>query len=100
MVKITWSNTALESLHEASEFNRPYSAGFADALIERVFEKVFLLENLPLLRRMVPEFNRTDLRELLYRQYRIVYQVMNANELAILLVHHGAKPLSLNSLFG
>ena len=100
MVKIIWSNTALESIHEASEFHRPYSAGFADALIERVFEKVFLLENHPLLGRMVPEFNRTDLRELLYRPYRIVYQVVKADEVAILLVHHGAKPLSLEALFG
>ena len=100
MVKINWSNTALKSLHEASEFYRPYSVGFAGALIERVFEKVFLLENHPLLGRMVPEFDRADMRELLYRPYRIVYQVVKADEIAILLLHYGAKPLSLEALFG
>ena len=67
MVKITWSNLALESIHAASEFHRPYSARFADAFIERVFEKVFLLESHPLMGRIVPEFNRPDLRELLYK---------------------------------
>ena len=72
MVQITWSTLALESIHAASEFHRPYSAGFADAFIERVFEKVFLLETHPLMGRIVPEFNRPDLRELLYKQYRIM----------------------------
>lgn len=100
MVKITWSNLALESMHAASEFHRPYSKGFADALIERIFEKVFLLESHPLMGRVVPEFNRADLRELLYKQYRIMYQVLSANDLAILVVHHSAKPVSLESLFG
>lgn len=100
MVKITWSNLALESIHTASEFHRPYSAGFADTLIERIFEKVFLLESHPLMGRIVPEFNRPDLRELLYKQYRIMYQVLSPTDLAILVVHHGAKPVSLESLFG
>ena len=100
MVQITWSTLALESIHEASEFHRPYSAGFADALIERVFEKVFLLETHPLLGRIVPELHRPDLRELLYRQYRIMYQVTAPDRLAILVLHHAAKPVSLESLFG
>ena len=59
-----------------------------------------MLETHPLMGRVVPELNRTDLRELLYRQYRIVYRVVGPAELAVLLVHHGAKPLSLESLFG
>ena len=100
MVKITWSNLALESIQAASEFHRPYSAGFADTFIERVFEKVFLLEGHPLMGRIVPELNRPDLRELLYKQYRIMYQVLSPTDLAILVVHHGAKPVSLESLFG
>lgn len=99
MVKITWSNLALESIHAAGEFHRPYSAGFADALIERVFEKVFLLETHPLLGRVIPEFNRADLRELLYKQYRIMYQILAPEDLAVLIIHHSAKPVSLDSLF-
>lgn len=99
MAKITWSNLALESIHAAGEFHRPYSAGFADALIERIFEKVFLLETHPLLGRVIPEFNRADLRELLYKQYRIMYQVLAPEDLAILIIHHSAKPVSLDSLF-
>ncbi len=100
MVKITWSTLALESIHTASEFHRPFSGGFADTFIERVFEKIFLLENHPLLGRTIPELNRPDLRELLYKQYRIMYQVLAPNDLAILAIHHGAKPVSLESLFG
>ena len=100
MVKIIWSNFAIESIHAASEFHRPYSAGFADTLIERVFEKVLLLEIHPLMGRIVPELNQPNVRELLYKQYRIMYQVIQADELAILAVHHSSKPVSLDSLFG
>ena len=84
----------------SEEFHRPYSAGFADTFVERVFEKVFLLESHPLMGRVIPELNQPDLRELLYRQYRIMYQVLAPDALAILVVHHGAKPVSLESLFG
>ena len=61
---------------------------------------MFLLESHPLVDRVVPEFNRADLRELLCKQYRIMYQVLSANGLAIVMVHHSAKPVSLESLFG
>lgn len=50
--------------------------------------------------RIVPEFNRPDLRKLLYKQYRIMYQVLAPEALAILVGHHGAKPVSMESLFG
>lgn len=90
----------MESIHAVSEFHQPYSAGFADAFIECVFEYVFLLETHPLMGRIVPEFNRPDLRKLLYKQYRIMYQVLAPEALAILVGHHGAKPVSMESLFG
>jgi len=41
---------------------------------------------------MVPEFNRTDLRELIFRDYRIVYLVQN-DEVFILRVVHGSRDL-------
>lgn len=61
---------------------------------------MFLLEAHPLLGRVIPKFNRTDLQELLYKQYRIMYKVLTTEGLAILIIHHSAKPVSLNSLFG
>ena len=49
---------------------------------------------------IIPELNQPNWRELLYQQYRIMYQVLAPDALAILVVHHGAKPVSLESLFG
>lgn len=65
-----------------------------------MIEKVFLLENLPQMGRVVPEIGRPDIRELLYRQYRIVYQIVSPANVAVLLIHNSARPLSLESLFG
>jgi len=42
--------------------------------------------------RGVPEFSRSDLREVLFRGYRIVYLLQN-DEVSILLVVHGARDL-------
>lgn len=46
----------------------------------------------PLIGRVVPEFNRQDLREVIFRGYRIVYLVQN-DEVLILRVVHGARDL-------
>ena len=46
----------------------------------------------PLIGRIVPEFNRQDLREVIFRGYRIVYLVQS-DEVLVLRVVHGARDL-------
>lgn len=100
MVKITWSRRVIQDIYAAAEYHRTFSPSFADALIDRIFEKGALLEAHPLIGRLVPEAKRSDLRELLYKQYRIIYQVISDLEVVVVALHHGSQPLFVDTLFG
>jgi plasmid stabilization system protein ParE len=49
---------------------------------------------------MVPELSREDIRELIYKQYRVVYRIADDTRIDILAVHPSSKPLSDKSIFG
>ncbi len=44
--------------------------------------------------RIVPEFNNEILREIIYKDYRIVYKILKEENIEILAVYHGAKDFS------
>lgn len=100
MAQISWSKQAIEDIHIISEYHRSYSGAYAEALIDKIFEKVLLLESHPQLGRTVPELNRPDIRELLYKPYRILYQTQDDSRVYVLAIHHGAQVLTSASLFG
>ena len=50
------------------------------------------LTDFPRSGRVVPEFERSDIRELIVQSYRIVYRV-RGEDVEILTVHHGARLL-------
>lgn len=59
----------------------------------RIVESAETLQTVPQLGRAVPEFSRSDLRELLCRGYRIVY-LLKDEYVTILRVVHGARDLA------
>lgn len=100
MVQVNWSRQAIEDIYAASEYHRQMSAKYADTLVDKIFEKAHLLENHPRLGRMVPELGREDIRELIYKQYRVVYRIVDDTRIDILAVHPSSRPLSDKSIFG
>ncbi|KAB7732012.1 type II toxin-antitoxin system RelE/ParE family toxin [Rudanella paleaurantiibacter] len=99
MVAIDWSNQVFEDIDTIAEYLAQYSKPLANAFVEKVFEKVELLKNFPEMGRMVPEIGSTKVRELLFKQYRIVYQLVSRDRIRILTIQHSSTPLSLESLF-
>ena len=49
---------------------------------------------------MVPEIGRPEIRELIYKNYRIVYHVVSNDQIDILAIHSGLRPLTEESIFG
>ncbi len=99
MVTIDWSNQVFEDIDNTAEYLSQYSKPFARAFVDKVFEKVERLKGFPEMVRMVPEIGNPNVRELLYKQYRIVYQLISRDKIRVLTVQHSAQPLSLDSLF-
>ena len=95
-MSITWSREAGENLVDIEEFIARDSVErairFVDALIDHA--ETILAEN-PRSGRVVPEIGITDIRELIYRGYRIVYR-LNGDCIEILTVFEGHRLLRLN----
>ena len=98
MGQIVWSRRIIADIYAAAEYHRPFAPAFADKLIDDFFAKGRLLEAQPLLGRVVPEADRPDIRELLHKKYRIIYQVATAERVVLLALHPIAQPLSPTSL--
>jgi toxin ParE1/3/4 len=96
-MNITWSLEAGVNLVDIEEFIARDSVErairFVDALIDHA--ESILVEN-PRSGRTVPEIGNTDIRELIYRGYRIVYR-LKSEALEILTVFEGHRTLRLNA---
>lgn len=92
MVKIIWSDLALEDLRSIYEYISIDSAFYAGRHIDRLIERTDQLIEFPNSGRIVPEFNNESLRELIEGNYRVVYRV-STGTVEIVRVHHAAKPV-------
>lgn len=95
-MSVTWSREAGENLVDIEEFIARDSVErailFVDALIDHA---VALLTDNPRSGRGVPEIGNPDIRELIYRGYRIVYR-LNGGGIEILTVFEGHRLLRRN----
>jgi plasmid stabilization system protein ParE len=95
-VSVTWSREAGENLVDIEEFiarDSPERAvRFVDTLIDHA--EAILADN-PRSGRVVPEISNPDMRELIYRGYRIVYR-LKRDLPEILTVFEGHRLLRLN----
>ena len=99
MVKINWTNFALQDLNEIAEFISKDSIRYAQMTVKNLFESPSLLKTHPKAGRVVPEFNEENLRELIRGSYRIVYRIVDKNRIDILTVHHSARLIENSLLF-
>lgn len=93
MAEIRWSLTTSGDLQELEDFIARDSVLHAVNFINRIVEVAGKLRSTPQLGRVVPEFGREDLRELLFRGYRIVY-LLKDDAVTILRVVHGGRDLA------
>ena len=95
-MSVTWSQEAGENLVAIEEFIARDSSEravlFVDALVDHT--DAMLTDN-PESGRTVPEIGNHDIRELIYRGYRIVYR-LNSGRVEILTVFEGHRLLRLN----
>jgi plasmid stabilization system protein ParE len=95
-MRVTWTREASENLVEIEEYiardSRERAVRFVDTLIDHT--EAILTDN-PSSGRIVPEIGNPEIRELIYRGYRIVYR-LKEDVLDILSVFEGHRLLILN----
>ena len=99
MVKINWTRQAIEDVHSIREYYLDRSEKYTEELTDNFFSKASSLEKYPYLGRMVPEIEDEFLRELIYRNYRIIYRLVSKEQIDIIPIHNNLRPLSEDSIF-
>lgn len=92
MVKLIWTEFAVEDLRLIHEYISRDLKRYADRFIEKLINRIDQLESFPKSGRVVPEFNLESIRELIEGNYRIIYKI-STSEVAIIRVHHAARQL-------
>jgi addiction module RelE/StbE family toxin len=95
-MKIKWTHEALEQLTEIEDFiakdSPERAAVFVDQLIGHAEDS---LPDNPRMGRTVPEIANPDIRELIFKKYRIVYR-LTENHIEILTVFEGHRLLRID----
>ena len=91
-MKIKWSPLAIERVTEIALYIAEDKPMASDKWVVSIFKTVEKLSAFPKSGRIVPEFGRDEIRELMYGNYRIIYQV-SSSLIEILTVRHGSQIL-------
>lgn len=86
-MKVNWTERAKTRLRLIHEYIAADAPIVANQVVERLVNRSRQIAELPYSGRAVPEFQRTDVRELLERPYRIIYRIM-PDRIDILTVLH------------
>ena len=92
MVKIIWTEFALEDLRSIHSYISQDSKYYADRFVEKLISRIDQLEEYPQSGRIVPEFQNDSIRELIDGNYRIIYKI-NPDSIGISRVHHSSRQL-------
>ena len=91
--KLVWSKESLLRLQEIEDYIAKDNPKVAIEFVNKIIERVESIILHPQKGRIVPEIAVENIRELLYKNYRIVYQIKE-NSIVILTVFEGHKLFS------
>jgi toxin ParE1/3/4 len=98
-MKITWSPLAITKVRKETQYIARDRPGAAASWAEGIFESVTRLTEFPESGRVLPELGRPDVREITYRNHRVIYRIAEQSIL-ILTVRHWRQLLDLSELSG
>ena len=90
---VRWTEPALGDMENIRDYIAQDSPENANRFIEQLFDAAAELYGLPHRGRQVPESDRDDVRELIHKEYRIIYRV-KPHEVDVLAVVHGSRDLN------
>lgn len=94
MKKIIYEKMALQNLMKIKNYISMDSIYYASKTFEGIKSKIQTLKLFPQIGRKIPEYNRENMREILFKSYRIQYK-FNSDTIYILRIfHHSLKNFS------
>lgn len=96
-MKVIWTGEALKKLLEIEEFIAQDSLGRAEKFVNYLIERADSIPQNPKIGRIVPEISNPNIRELISKNYRIVYGIRK-NRIDIITVFEGHKLLRIDEI--
>lgn len=96
-MKLIWSPLAIDRIAEIATYIAQDNPSAAEKWIDDAFKRVGQLVQFPNSGRHLPETSRDDIRELIWKNYRIIYRI-KTREVAILTVRHTKKVLPIDDI--
>lgn len=90
--RIVWSRAATNDFRSLVKFIARDSSVRAEQFGYKIISRIQVLRDYPQIGRVVPEFQRWNLRELLLEPFRIIYRINNSSKLIeIVRIWHAAR---------
>jgi toxin ParE1/3/4 len=93
MVKLIWTDQAIDDLGDIGDYIGENSERYAKLTVKKLYDRTDILKLFPMTGRMVPEKNDENVRELIEGNYRIIYEIISSDQINVLAVHHSARDL-------
>ncbi len=93
MAGITWTSLARRDLEEITAYIAKDSPDYAPQFARKIAEAALRLAEFPLSGRRVPDLGIARVREVVFQNYRIIYEARTEG-VVILAVMHGARDFS------
>ena len=91
MVQINWLSSAKNDLKDIYDYISLDSVRYAKLQITKIQKRTEILKTFPNSGKVVPEINDLTVKEITEHNYRIIYKIINKNQVDILLIHHGVR---------
>lgn len=91
-MKVLWTDSAVSQLQAIHDYLAQTSPDYALRIVDRLTRRSIQIAAFPNSGRMVPEFGRKEIREVIEGRYRIIYLV-DVTHVQVLAVIHDARDL-------
>ena len=98
MARLNWSDQSIADLISISDFIAKDSIKFAKITIDRIRASAKKVRDYPMIGRIVPEMNLTEIREMIIGNYRLIYFIVDNEQIDILSVYHSSRSLNIHEL--
>jgi len=92
-MNVHWTDTALRHLDAIHRYLAQDSPAYAKRMIDRLTRRSQQIAEFPPSGRMVPEYEMTQIREVIEGSHRIIYYV-KPGQIDVLAVIHGSRNIS------
>jgi toxin ParE1/3/4 len=89
-MRIIWTEPAVADLQNIKDYISNDSGYYATVIIEKILKSVEGIKDFPRIGREVPEFEESEIREIIYSNYRIMYRI-HEDFILVLAVVHGKR---------